>query len=58
MVWDGEPYRPLTRRVWRDRLLVAVVIVATSLLLGWAAHVGAVRECRAAVESGSWEGSC
>lgn len=59
MLWDDGPYRPV-RRVyrWRDRLLVGVVIVATFGLLAWAGHVGSVRECRAAVESGSWEGSC
>lgn len=62
MVWDGESYRPLParsrRRVWVDRLLVVLVIVGTVAALGWGARVGAVRECRAAVESGSWEGSC
>jgi hypothetical protein len=59
MRWDDGGYRP-TRKVyrWRDRVLVALVIVGTFGLMAWAGHVGAVRECRAAVASGSWEGTC
>ena len=42
----------------RNNGIAAVLIVLTMLALAWAAHTGAMRECRAAQASGAWQGDC
>jgi len=42
----------------RDRLLIGLVILAMTGGCTWAAHVGTMRECRAAVADGSYPGPC
>lgn len=45
-------------RVMREAAPWLALITVSWLLLVAAAHVGSMRQCRAAVEAGTWTGTC
>lgn len=42
----------------RDRLIIGLMVIALTGGCTWAAHVGTMRECRAAVAAGIYDGTC